>query len=93
MYVAYQGSSVFLAIVNVVLGSSDQATPGGLLRGYSFWLLLGVSAVGFLSFAVSYFFESFNRLPRNLASSNEDIEDKYKKHKEEAMEILLQMSS
>lgn len=61
MYVAYQfGSSLFLAIVNVVLGGSDRSTPQGLLRGYhnSMWALLGIMAFGFIVFVIFYITQS-----------------------------------
>jgi hypothetical protein len=57
MYVAYQfGSSLFLAIVNVVLGSTDRSTEEGLLMGYrnSMWTLLGIMALGLIVFVAFY---------------------------------------
>lgn len=64
LYVAYQfGSSLFLAIVNVILGQSDESTPQGLLEGYhnSFWFLTGITAAGFLGFSAFYAVEHFRK--------------------------------
>lgn len=76
MYVAYQfGSALFLAIVNVVLGSSDQSTPEGLLKGYhnSMWTLLGIMALGFLVFVSYYILEGlFGRKGKTASDSVQD---------------------
>lgn len=73
MYVVYQfGSALFLAIVNVVLGSSDQNTPQGLLKGYqnSMWTLLGITSAGFIGFMAFYAFEAIARPAKSRPSQS-----------------------
>lgn len=64
LYVAYQfGSSLFLAVVNVILGQVTETTPQALLQGYrnSFWFLTGITAAGFLGFSAFYAIEHFRK--------------------------------
>jgi len=89
MYVVYQfGSSLFLAIVNVVLGSSDQSTPEGLLKGYqnSMWFLLGVTAAGFIGFMAFYALQAVTgkSQTRKLSSSLTPLD--HERSSEQAME-------